>query len=162
MKKLALALLMVFFFVGFLFAQEEEKSPMYFGGVDAGMSPEETIKILGKPKSAQEMAGTLLHSYTLNDGTSFSLFFYKSKWLCNISIVFGTDIHMSELGLTNEGGQGFEVSTFEQGAKMWRKTFDTKKFGKIVVTYGTKLGDTTSTLIGSKSMSMLEPTIFEK
>lgn len=162
MQKLLFALLLILFLACFSFTREEEKSPLYFAGVDAGMSPQETTKVLGKPQSTQEMAGTLVHYYTLSDGTNFSLFFYKSRWLCNISITFGTAIHMSELGLTSEGGQGFEVNTFEHGAKIWRKTIDTKKFGKIVVTYGTKQGDKTSTLIGSKSMTMLVPTIFEE
>jgi hypothetical protein len=162
MKKLFLLSIVVLFFMGFAFAQEKEKSPMYYKGVDAGMSPEETVKILGEPIFAKKQDEKLQHLYRLEDDTTLTLFFHKSKWLYRIAFNFSTPVNFKEFGLTEEGGQGFQTQTFDFGKKMWIKQIDTEEFGKITIQYWSKSGDKTYTLIESKSMFIVDPSVFEK
>lgn len=100
MKKLASAFLLVLFLGGFSFAQEEGKNPMYYKGVDAGMSPEETVKTLGKPTFSKEQDGKILHFYRLENDSSVSLHFHKKQWLYRIAFNFRPPVHFKEFGLT--------------------------------------------------------------
>jgi len=135
---------------------------MYFKGVSAGMSQEEVIKILGEPTDIKAKDEELYYFYYLEDHGTVSLYFYKKRWLYKIFIMFPTVVSMRELGLTSEGGQGFVAKEYDYGAKIWRKTYDTEKFGKIEETYRAKPGDKSYTLINTKSMIILDPSIFEK
>ncbi len=162
MKKLFILLIVALFFMGFALAQEKEKSPMHYKGVDAGMSPEEVVKILGEPKRTTDQKQDLLYYYKLEDGSSFSIFFHKKKWLRSIVITIRPAVHFKELGLTEEGGQGFKATEYDYGAKIWRKTFDTEKFGKITISYAAKPGDKGFIQIDTKSLRVADPTVFEK
>jgi hypothetical protein len=162
MRKLFFVALLVSFLGGFALAQETEKSPMYYKGVDAGMSPEEVVKVLGEPNRTTDQKEKLQYYYKLDDGSSFSIFFHKKKWLSSIVITIRPAVHFKELGLTEEGGQGFKAIEFDYGAKIWRKTIDTEKFGKITITYAAKPGDKGFIQIDTKSLRVVDPTIFEK
>jgi hypothetical protein len=162
MRKLLVFILLVFVLTSFSFFQEEEKSPMYYKGVDAGMSPEEVVKILGEPNRITDQKEKLQYYYRLEDGSSFSIFFHKKKWLSTIVITIRPAVHFKELGLTEEGGQGFKAKEFDYGAKIWRKTIDTEKFGKVTITYAAKPGDKGFIQIDTKSLRVVDPTVFEK
>jgi hypothetical protein len=162
MKRLLLFSIIISFLLGLDFAQEKEKSPMYYKGVDAGMSPQEVAKVLGQPTRITDKEDKLSYYYRLDDGTSFSIFFHKKKWLSSIAITIRPAVNFKELGLTKEGGNGFKATVYEYGAKIWRKTVDTEKYGKITFTYAADAADKTFTMISMSSMSVANPTIFEK
>lgn len=135
---------------------------MHFRGVSAGMSQEEVRMILGEPTDTKAKDEELHYFYYLDDNTTVSLYFYKKRWLYKIFIVFPTVVPINDLGLTSEGGQGFVAIKYDYGAKIWKKTYDTEKFGKIEETYRAKPGDKTFTLIYTKTIRIINPLIFEK
>jgi hypothetical protein len=163
MKRVLLFLIILSFLLGFAFAQEKEKSPMYYKGVDAGMSPAEVVKVLGQPTIVYDKEGKLSYYYSLVDGSSFSIFFHKKKWLSSIAITIRPAVHFKELGLTEEEGKGFKATVYESGAKIWRKMVDTEKYGKITFTYGPNpIIDKNLSMISMSSMTIADPTVFEK
>jgi hypothetical protein len=137
-----------------------EESPMQYKGVDAGMSPQQVIKILGKPLDQDKKRGELRYFYSLPGGGSFALAFYREKWLYFIVVRFPTSFNYSEFGLTEEGGEGFETYINDDGLKIWRKIINTEKFGKIRIIYQTEAGY--QTLINTKIMQVLDPSLVEK
>lgn len=159
MIKLALALMSILLSTYLSFYQKQEKSPMYYKGIDAGMTPEETTKILGKPDSIDVSDSELLHLYMLEDGRILSLNFYKKRWLCEIHIIYYALFNYSEFGLTSDGGQGFKTEIIDERNKIWRKTFSTKQFGKIIITYRNKPGNTS--LINIRAMKVVDPSILK-
>jgi hypothetical protein len=161
-KRLLLFSIIISFLLGFACAQEKEKSPLHYKGVDAGMSPQEAVKVLGEPTRTNEKEEKLQYYYRLDDGSSFSLFFHKKKWLSSIAISISPAVHFKELGLTEEGGKGFKATLYDYGAKLWKKTVDTEKYGKITITYAADPADKTFTMISMNSMIVDDPTVFEK
>ena len=160
MKKLSLILIFLSFFISFSFSKEQEKSPMYFEGVDAGMSPQQVIKILGNPTKKERIEeGNLRFIYLLSKGCGYTIDFYKGKWLQKIAIVLPVPIHYTKLGLPTGAESGFKIF-MSKGRKIWHKIIFTKKYGQIIIIYQSK--QNSLTLIDSMMKSVGTPSKLEK
>ena len=139
MRKLLILILSVCVLTSFSFFQEEEKSPMNFNGVDAGMTPEEVVKILGKPDDTSGQRGDLNYLYR-QAGEHFYLTFYQEKWLSRIYTQYSSFYNYLDLGLPENSDQDYTVTTYPNGAKTWEKHVRSEKYGEFVVKYGSAPG----------------------
>jgi len=141
-------------------SQEQEESPVSYNSIEAGMTPEETVKILGRPDSKDTTHGELSYLYILEDGSVLALNFYKKRWLYEIYVFYHASFDCREFGLSSDGGQGFKIHIIDGKNRIWEKSFNTKKFGEIMITYRNKPGN--ATLINAKAMKVINPLIFER
>ena len=148
-----------------------DETPMYYRGVDAGMKPEEVIKILGKPNKKSNKHEKLSFIYSFANGEKIYMFFHtQSKrryslfppdnWLNGIMIKYAKLVPYTKLGLSENDGKGFLTYISNNGSKIWDKTIYTKKFGPIIISYQSKQGK--KNLISSKLMYIINPYILEK
>jgi len=142
MRILCFILIFLFFPSYLSFPQEEERSPIYFRGIDVCMTPKEVINILGEPNDVDaEYDGDFIellwtyYYYYFPDGIKCKIGFYEGRWLIEIDIYYPEALPYPVFGLDKKGALGFEFYKSINGEKRWKKYVSTDKWRLFTIKY---------------------------